>query len=32
VFLFASVVVAWMVFAPGDVAKAEETIAAQILG
>jgi hypothetical protein len=32
VFLFASIVVAWMVFAPGDIAKAGETTANQIFG
>ncbi len=32
VFLLASVVVAWMVFAPDEIAKAAETIGHQILG
>jgi hypothetical protein len=32
VFLLASVVVAWMVFAPGEIAHAAESIGRQILG
>lgn len=32
VFLFAAIVVAWMVFAPADIAKAAEGIGKQIFG
>jgi hypothetical protein len=32
VFLFASIVVAWMVFAPSEIAKAAEAIGKQIFG
>ena len=32
VFLFASIVVAWMVFAPGEIATAAEAIGKQIFG
>ena len=32
VFLFAAVVVAWMVFAPGEIAQAAEAIGKQIFG
>jgi hypothetical protein len=32
VFLFASIVVAWMVFAPSDIAKAAESIGKQVFG
>lgn len=32
IFLLASVVVAWMVFSPGEIAKAAESIGHQILG
>lgn len=32
VFLFAAIVVAWMVFAPSDLAKAGEAIAKQLFG
>jgi hypothetical protein len=32
VFLFAAIVVAWMVFAPGEIAKAAEAIGKQIFG
>jgi hypothetical protein len=32
VFLFASIVVAWMVFAPGEIASAAEAIGKQIFG
>jgi hypothetical protein len=32
VFLFASVVVAWMVFASGDIAKAAQAIGKQVFG
>lgn len=32
VFLFAAIVVAWMVFAPSDIAKAAEGIGKQIFG
>lgn len=32
VFLFAAVVVAWMVFAPSDIAKAAEGIGKQVFG
>jgi len=32
VFLFASIVVAWMVFAPGEIAKAAEAIGKQVFG
>jgi hypothetical protein len=31
-FLFAAIVVAWMVFAPDEIAKAAETIGQQIFG
>jgi hypothetical protein len=32
VFLFAAIVVAWMVFAPSEIAKAAEGIGKQIFG
>jgi hypothetical protein len=32
VFLFAAIVVGWMVFAPSEIAKAAESIAKQVLG
>jgi hypothetical protein len=32
VFLFASIVVAWMVFAPGEIAHAAEAIGKQVFG